>query len=335
MTSQELIAQLNAKYSSKYKGNGATLMCGSDLPKVDWISTGLFGYDWINGGGGPRGHIEQIYGPRSSGKTSVTLRRMAECQRLGGKCAFVDAEHTLDKIWAKKHGVNLDELILYEPDIRDSAEVILAMVIDMLASQELDMIVVDSVPALCPQAKLEKGMEDKHYGGVSGVLGQFFDKVIGPGIMHNSGSVLIMINQPREVIGSRIPMERLPGGRALSHYSSIITQVKKGDYITIGSKDTEEKIGVEVKLINQKNKAGKPFREQTLRLHFASGFNPLYDLMLFTKFYKIVDFRGSWAYYNEECLGQGTDQHMRYLMEHMDMYKELKNEVINRIRSGE
>ena len=330
----DIMAKINATMLKKYKSKAPELMMGSDLHTVEFISTGLLALDYLNGGGGPKGHVEQIYGQKSSGKTSIVLRRIAEAQRLGLTCAFVDAEHTLDKGWAIKHGVNLDELILYEPELEASAEMILQTVYEMLMGCAIDVIVVDSVPALCPLAKIEKHMEDKHYGGVSGPLSQFFDKIIGPGVLYNSETNLIFINQPREVIGSRFPMERLPGGRALSHYSSIITEVKKGDYITEGTGDNEVKIGIESKIINQKNKVRWPFKEQTLRLHFASGFNPLWEVIRFAEKYELVDSNGAWMYYEGQSMGQGVNQHMSWLIENKETYFSLKEKIVAKIREG-
>jgi recombination protein RecA len=331
---QEIKEQLNAKLHRKYKDKAPVIMMGSELPPVEWITTGMLAYDWVNGGGGPRSHIEQLWGRRSSGKTTLALRRIAEAQRMGLCCAYLDAEHTLDKFWATKMGVNLSDLLLFEPDLTDSAEVICDLMVEILLRGDIDFLVVDSVPALCPQAKIDKPMEEKHYAGVAGILSQFFDKIIGPGILYNSNTVVIFINQPREVIGSRIPQERLPGGRALSHYSSIINKTLKGDYITIGSRENEEKIGQEIKIINEKNKVGWPFKEATVRLHFASGVNPLWDVLHFAKKYDIVELRGSWMYYKEEQMGNGIEEHMKWLMSHPDIYKEMKTTIINMIRSG-
>jgi recombination protein RecA len=330
---KEIMLQINSAMVAKYKSKAPQLMMGSDLPPVSWISTGLLAYDWVNGGGGARGHIEQLWGRKSSGKTTLSLRRIAECQRLGGVAAYIDMEHTLDKAWAVKQGVNMEELILLEPEFTDSAEVVLDLIIELLRGQEIDLLVVDSVPALCPEAKLQKSMEEKHYAGVAGVLSQFFDKIIGPGILYNSDTVVIFINQPRDVIGSRIPTERLPGGRALSHYSSIINRVIQGDYIMVGSDANEEKIGQESKIINQKNKVRWPYKESTVRLHFASGFNPLWDTIHFGKRYGVVVQNGNWLYYEGEQMGNGMDQSMRWLIENQHVYYEMKAKILEMIRS--
>lgn len=330
---EDIMAGINAAMAKKYKKNPPELMLGSTLPLVEWISTGLLGYDWINGGGAPRGHIEQIYGRKSSGKTSVSLARIAACQRQGGTAAFIDVEHTLDKLWARKMGVNLDELILHEP-FDESAETTLTVVQTMLEGGDIDMIVVDSIPALCPEAMMLKTLDDKHYGGNSGVLEQFFKKIIGTGVMYNSNCVLIFINQPRAVIGSRIPMERLPGGYSPGHYSSIMTEVKKGDWITQGSGVNEEKIGVEVKLINQKNKVRWPYKESTLRLQFGNGFNVLHDTVFFAQRYDLITTSGAWGYYNGEQIGNGINQQMQWILEHKEIYFELKDKIVELIRSG-
>lgn len=332
--SEEIMVRINAKLAKKYKGSAPSLMSGSDLPPVSWIPTGLLALDWLNGGGGPRSHVEQIYGKRSSGKTSIVLRRIAEAQRKGLVCAFIDAEHTLDKLWAIKHGVDLDELIIYEPDMEASGEKIMDVVYEMLMGCSIDLIVIDSVPGLCPQAKIDGSMEDKHYTSVANVLSMFFDKVIGPGVLYNSDCNLIFINQPRQVIGSRIPMTRLPGGSALEHYSSIITEVKKDDWIFESSSKDAPKIGIDIKIINQKNKIRWPFKEHTLKLYFAGGFNPLSEVILFGQKYDLIESRGNWAYYGEEEMGNGLNQQMSWLMNNKEIYKELRAKILEKIAEG-
>lgn len=329
----DIIAELNSKMNKKYKTKAPELFRASELPPVEWLATGMLGYDWVNGGGAPRGHAEQIYGRKSCGKTTVCLRRIAEAQRQGIVCAFIDLEHTFDETWAKKHGVDLDKLILHNP-FQESGETTLTVVETMLATGEIGMIVVDSVPALCPEAMLDKGLEDKHYGGNSALLEQFFKRIIGPGLLYDSNCVLIFINQPRDVIGSRIPMERLPGGRALSHYTSIHTEVKRGDFITEVRNGEEIKIGQEVKLINRKNKVRWPFREQTLRLHFANGFNPLFEVVQFAVKYDLVEKSGAWLYYDGESMGQGINNHMSWLYEHREVYGALRKQILEKIRAG-
>jgi recombination protein RecA len=330
---REAMERINATMAKKFKKNPPELTTGADLPIVEWISTGLLAYDWLNGGGAPRSHIEQIYGRKSSGKTSVCLSRIAACQRQGGVAAFVDVEHTLDKLWAQKLGVNMNDLILHEP-YDEAGERTLDLVINMLEGGDIDMIVVDSVPPICPEAMMTQDMDQKHYGGNSGLFEQFFKKIIGTGILYNSNCVLIFINQPRAVIGSRIPLERLPGGNSLQHYSSIMTEVKRGDYIMSSSAKDADKVGVEVKLINQKNKVRWPYKETTLKLQFATGFNVLWDLVTFAQRYDIIETSGAWGYYNGEQIGNGVGQQMQWLMEHKELYFEMKNQIQELIRAG-
>ncbi len=333
MDPKELLNKINAELARRYKSNAPELIMASDLPPIEWISTGMLGYDWINGGGGPRGHCEQIYGRRSSGKTTVVLRRIAECQRLGGVAAYIDVEHTLDKAWAKTLGVDLDKLILHEP-IDEPAHIVLGTVEELLRSGEVDMIALDSIPALADQAKLDNELGEKTYGGISILMTDFYTRVVGTGLLYQSNCVLILVNQPRDVIGSRIPMERLPGGRALGHMCSIITETRQGDYLTKKEDGEEVKIGIEVHIINKKNKVRWPFREYTLRLHFANGFNPLWDVIQFARRYGIIENRGAWAYYEEESMGQGIDNNMQWLINNSDKYYEIKNKVLELIRRG-
>lgn len=332
--SDEILKRLNSVLAKKYRKRGAPqLMLGSDLPLVDWVSTGMLGYDWVNGGGSPRGKCEQVYGRRSSGKTTTLLRRIAEAQKLGIKCAYIDVEHELDKVWAQKLGVDMESLILHEPYF-EPAEITLTIIEQLIADEDVGLVGVDSIPALGTEAMLNKDMGDKHYAGVAGLMEMFYKKVIGSGLLYNSDTILIWINQPREHIGARIPMERLPGGRALAHMSAIINETRVGDYITTGSGEDEEKIGIELKILNRKNKVRWPFREQTLRLHFSSGFNPLWDVLQFADRYSLIEYNGAWAYYNGQQMGQGREQTMRYLIENKEVYYELKATIQKRISSG-
>jgi recombination protein RecA len=319
--------------ANKYKKNPPELFTGDQLPPVEWISTGILGYDWVNGGGAPMGHIEQIYGKRSSGKTTLTLRKIAEAQRSGKLCAFFDLEHTLDRDWARKHGVVLEDLVIHSP-YDEAGETTLTVVEQMLISAEFGLIAIDSVNAIIPRAMMDATLEDKFYGGNSGLLEQFFKRIIGPGILYNSNTHLVMINQPRALIGSRFGGERLPGGNSLQHYSSIINETKAGDYILVGPKEDAEKIGQEIKVINHKNKVRWPYREQTLRLHFAKGFNPLFDVIQFAIRYDLIEMNGSWAYYDGQNMGQGIQNQMQWLVENKEVYFELKKQIIEIIRSG-
>lgn len=331
---QEILDSLNAKLSKRYKNRAPVLTSGDSISDIEWIPTGLLAFDWINGGGGPRGRVEQLVGAKSSGKSSISLRRIAEGQRNGLTCAYVDVEHTLDKLWARKLGVDLNNLIMYSPEDYDSAEVTLEVVIDMLKLCSIDIIVIDSVTSLCPQAKIDGSMEDKHYAGVAGVLSQFFDKIIGPGVLYNSNTNLILINQPRDVIGSRFHMERIPGGKSLAHNSSIITYVKEGDFIFESNDKNASKIGKEIKVINNKNKCRFPYRESSVSLYFASGFNPLMDVLQFSEYYNLIEYSGAWGYYEGENIGQGKVQQSQWLLEHREVYGKLKEAIRQSIITG-
>lgn len=324
---QDTLDAINAKLAKKYKNKAPTLFTADELPDVEWIPTGILALDWINGGGGPRGRVEQLVGEKSSGKTSIALRRIAEAQRSGIICAFIDVEHSLDLLWAKKMGVKLEELILYTPEDNDSAEVTLDVVVDILKDQGVGLMVVDSVTSLVPEAVLKGTMEDKHYAGNAGVLTQFFNMVIGSGVLYNSNCNLILINQPRDVIGARFHTERIPGGRSLAHNSSIITQVKRGDFIFAGNDKNAEKIGIEVRLINTKNKCSYPYRETTASLYFKFGFHPILDLLQFCELYDLMDYQGTWAYYEGEQVGQGRVNQAAWLQAHPDVYTKLKAEA--------
>lgn len=331
---QEALEEINARLAKRFKGRAPVLFTADELPELEWISTGILALDWLNGGGGPRGRVEQLVGTKSSGKSSLSLRRIAEAQRQGLVCAYIDVEHTLDRGWARKMGVKLEELIVYAPEDYDSAEVTLDVVIDLLKASDVDLIVLDSVTSLCPEAKIKGTMEDKHYAGVAGVLTQFFDKIIGPGILANSNCNLLLINQPRDVIGARFHTERIPGGKSLAHNSSIITMVREGDFIFAGTSKDSEKIGKEVRLQNIKNKCRWPYRESTVSLYFETGFNPLLDVIQFSEKYEIMEHSGTWAYYNGEQVGQGRQNQAAWLLKHPDVYREIKAKARSLILEG-
>jgi recombination protein RecA len=322
------------RLAKKYKSGAPVLKPANELPPVSWIPTGILAMDWINGGGGPRRKTEQLVGGKSVGKSTLVLRRIAEAQRNGVVCALVDIEHSLDKVWAKKQGVDLENLVVYTPEDYDSGEAILDVVIDILKLGDIGLVALDSVTALCPAATISGSMEDKHYAGTAAILGQFFSKIIGPGILYNSEANLLLVNQPRDVIGARFHMDRLPGGKALEHYSDIITWVKDGDFIFADSSKDAPKIGKEVRLINYKNKVRHPYRSSTVNLYFDSGFNPLMDVILFAQKYNLIEMSGSWGYYNGESIGQGINQHAQWLIQHKDVYVALKTQIRELILGG-
>ncbi len=336
-TPQEILDKVNARLAKRYKKQDKSMIpfmrMASELPEIDFIPTGLLAYDWVNGGGGPKGKIEQIYGKRSSGKTTLVLRRIAEAQRLGLTCAFIDSEHELDREWAIKIGVDINRLILHIPDM-EPGEITMGIVEEMLLSDDIDLIALDSINSLGTKAMLDKDVGDKHYGGVSLLMESFYKKVVGSGLLYYSDSILIFINQPREVIGSRFPMDRLPGGRALQHMSAIITEVKQGDFLMRGSGEDEEKVGIEIKIVNKKNKVRWPFRENTVRLQFDRGFNPVWEVVHFGKRYGIIESKAAWGYYNGEKLGQGDNQQMEFLIDNAEIYYEIKQKIVERLKSG-
>jgi len=331
---EEVLNMMNKQLRQQYKGGAPQLIRGSDLPSCSFISSGLLAIDWINGGGGPIGHMEQIEGAKSSGKTTLVLQRIAAAQRQGLLCAYFDLEHTLDRDWALNLGVDLDELVLHVPSPGETGEQTLDIYIEMLKLKEFGVIVLDSITSLASKAQLDGSMTTKTYAGNSALLTQLFTKIIGTGILYESQGVSIFINQPREVIGARIPMEKLPGGRALAHYSSIITKTRRRDYVVEVKGVNEQKIGIEIMAINTKNKVGIPYRTMPLRLQFDAGFNPLYDLLLFTKLSGVVEYKGAWAYYKGENLGQGEGNQIQWLMNHPDVYFEIRDTIQQLITEG-
>ena len=302
-------------------GKGAVMRLGeTEIPKVEAISTGCLTLDVALGIGGiPKGRIIEIYGPESSGKTTVALHCVAEVQKIGGTAAYVDAEHALDPSYASKLGVNLDDLYISQPD---SGEQALEIVETLVRSGAIDIIVVDSVAALTPQAELDGDMGDSHVGMQARLMSQALRKITAA--TSKSKCTIIVINQLREKIGVMYGNpETTTGGKALKFYASVRIEVRKADAI----KDGNDIIGNHVKAKVVKNKVAPPFKVAEFDIMYGTGISNMgcvLDLAIENGF---IQKSGSWFSYNDEKIGQGRDKAMEFLKAHPEVFEEVDAKI--------
>ena len=295
-------------------GKGSIMKMGSDSNpmEVEAISTGSLGLDIALGiGGVPRGRIVEIYGPESSGKTTLALHIMAEAQKAGGTCAIVDAEHALDPAYAKKLGVNVEELLISQPDAGEQA---LEIADTLVRSGALDVLVVDSVAALVPRAELEGEMGDSHVGLQARLMSQALRKLTGS--ISRSKTVVIFINQIRMKIGVMFGSpETTTGGNALKFYSSVRLDIRR-----IGSiKDKENVVGNQTRIKVVKNKMAPPFRQVEFDIMYGEGISKTGEILDLGVAAGIVDKAGSWFSYEDQRIGQGRENAKAFLMENPDI----------------
>ena len=302
-------------------GKGAVMRLGeTEIPKVEAISTGCLTLDVALGIGGiPKGRIIEIYGPESSGKTTVALHCVAEVQKIGGTAAYVDAEHALDPSYASKLGVNLDDLYISQPD---SGEQALEIVETLVRSGAIDIIVVDSVAALTPQAELDGDMGDSHVGMQARLMSQALRKITAA--TSKSKCTIIFINQLREKIGVMYGNpETTTGGKALKFYASVRIEARKADAI----KDGNDIIGNHVKAKVVKNKVAPPFKVAEFDIMYGTGISNMgcvLDLAIENGF---IQKSGSWFSYNDEKIGQGRDKAMEFLKAHPEVFEEVDAKI--------
>ena len=310
----------------KQFGKGAIMRLG-DAAKmnIDVIPTGILSLDIALGVGGiPRGRIIEIYGPESSGKTTVTLHIVAEAQKMGGTAAFIDAEHALDPQYASKLGVNINELLISQPDMGEQA---LEITEALVRSNSVDIIVVDSVAALVPRAELEGEMGDSHMGVHARLMSQALRKLTG--IVGKTQTTVIFINQIRDKIGIVYGSpETTTGGRALKFYSSVRIDIRKAEPIKNGS----EIIGNRTKVKIVKNKVAPPFKVAEFDMIYGEGASRVGSLLDIAVDQDIIKKSGSWFSYKEERIGQGRENAKKYLKEHPDIYKEVETTVLSLIQ---
>ncbi len=306
------------------KGSIMRMGDGSVAEDLQVISTGSLGLDLALGVGGlPRGRIVEIYGPESSGKTTLTLQVVAEAQKLGGTCAFIDAEHALDPVYAQKLGVNVSELLISQPDTGEQALEIADM---LVRSGAVDVIVVDSVAALTPKAEIEGEMGDSHVGLQARLMSQALRKLTAN--IKRTNTLVIFINQIRMKIGVMFGNpETTTGGNALKFYASVRLDIRR-----IGSiKKGEEVIGSETKVKVVKNKVSPPFKEAIFDILYGQGISREGEIIELGVAHKLIDKSGAWYAYQGEKIGQGKDNAREYLREHPDIAREIEGLIRERV----
>lgn len=306
----------------KQFGKGAVMRMGDDSPKmtVDVISTGSLQLDMQVGIGGlPRGRIVEIYGPEASGKTTLTLSTIAQAQKKGLTCAFIDAEHALDPVYAQRLGVNIADLYISQPDNGEQGLEIADM---LVRSGAVDVVVVDSVAALVPKAEIEGEMGDSHVGLQARLMSQALRKLTAS--VKQTNTLFMFINQLRMKIGVMFGSpETTTGGNALKFYASVRLDVRRIGQIKKG----EEVVGGETKVKVVKNKLAPPFREAKFDLLYGIGINKAGELLDFAVDQKLVDKSGAWYSCNGQKIGQGRDNACVYLNEHPELFEELETKV--------
>ena len=319
---EQALEQIQKQY-----GKGAIMKLGEEglTGSVDVISTGSISLDLATGVGGyPRGRIIEIYGPESSGKTTLTLHAIAEAQKAGGKAAFIDAEHALDPVYAKNLGVDVDELLVSQPDTGEQA----LEICEMLArSGAIDLIVIDSVAALVPKAEIQGEMGDSHVGLHARLMSQALRKIAGT--VNKTNTCVIFINQLREKIGVMFGNpETTTGGRALIFYASMRLDVRKIETLKRG----DEMLGNRTRVKIVKNKVAPPFKKSEFDIMYGTGISLAGDVLDTAVEAKIVDKAGSWYSYNGERIGQGRENVKDYLQSHEEMLEEIRKKVMDQFK---
>ena len=314
---ESAIAQIEKNF-----GKGAIIKLGANQTmKVDAIPTGSMGLDLALGiGGVPRGRIVELYGPESSGKTTVALHIIAEAQKQGGEVAFVDVEHALDPKYAAAVGVNVDDLLVSQPN---SGEEALEIMEALVRSGAIDVVVLDSVAALTTKAEIDGNMGDSNVGQLARLMSQAMRKLTP--LLSKTNCVAVFINQIREKIGVMYGNpETTPGGRALKFYSSVIIDVRKGEPIKNGT----ELIGNRTKIKVKKNKVAPPFKECEFDIIFGKGISRMGEVLDIAVELDIIKKSGSWFSYDGKKLGQGRDNVKKALEENPEMLKEIEQKVM-------
>ena len=305
----------------KQFGKGSVMKLGEfKAMEVEAIPTGALSLDIALGiGGVPRGRIIEVFGPESSGKTTLALHIIAEAQKTGGEAAFIDAEHALDPVYAKKLGVDIDNLIVSQPDTGEQA---LEITEALVRSGALDVIVVDSVAALVPKAEIDGKMGDSHMGLQARLMSQALRKLAGA--INKSKTVLIFINQLREKIGVMFGNpETTTGGRALKFYASVRMDIRKTEML----KQDGQVIGNRVRVKVIKNKVAPPFREAEFDVMYGKGISKVGNILDMAVNLDIVEKSGAWFSYNGQRISQGRENAKRYLEEHPDVMDEIEKKV--------
>ena len=305
----------------KQFGKGAVMKLNERTGPIDGIPTGSLSLDIALGGSGiPKGRVIEVFGPESSGKTTLTLHMIASSQKLGGTAAFIDAEHALDPSWAKRLGVQLDKLLVSQPDTGEQALEICEM---LVRSNAVDIIVIDSVAALIPKAEIEGEMGDSHVGLQARLMSQALRKLTGA--IAKSKSVVVFINQIREKIGVMFGNpETTTGGRALKFYSSIRIDVRR----TATIKEGEVAVGNRTRARVVKNKIAPPFRDAEFDIMFDRGISYEGDLVDLAVLGNVVEKSGAWYTYKTTRLGQGRENTKQFLFENKELAEQIRQEIL-------
>ncbi|MBD8013951.1 recombinase RecA [Microbacterium sp. APC 3898] len=324
MSDRKAALDMALKQIEKQFGKGSVMKLGEKTDRnISSVSSGSLALDTALGiGGYPRGRVIEIYGPESSGKTTVSLHAIAEVQATGGTAAFIDAEHALDPVYAKNLGVNIDELLLSQPDTGEQA---LEIAEALVRSGAVDIVVVDSVAALVPKAEIEGEMGDSHMGLQARLMSQALRKLSG--VINKSNTIVIFINQIREKIGVMFGNpETTPGGRALKFYSSVRLEVRRAEALKSGT----EIIGNRTKIKIVKNKVAPPFRTAEVDIMYGKGISREGEIVDIGSELEIIQKSGSWYSYNDERIGQGRENVKQFLLNN----PEVRNEISGKIRES-
>ncbi len=314
---------LDAMFAQMEKqfGKGAVMRLGErGIPDVEVVSTGSIGIDAALGiGGVPKGRVIEIYGPESSGKTTVALHVIAEAQKLGGEAAFIDAEHALDPEYARKLGVDVDNLILSQPDTGEQALEITEM---LTRSGAIDVIVIDSVAALVPRSEIEGEMGDSYIGLQARLMSQALRKLTG--VINKSNTIVIFINQLREKVGIMFGNpETTTGGRALKFYASVRMEIRKGEAI----KNQTGIIGNRTKVKIVKNKMAPPFKDTEFDIMYGGGISKAGEILDYAVNCGIIEKSGAWFAYQGAKIGQGRDNAKQFLLDNAEIMDEIEYAV--------
>ncbi|MGN8771825.1 recombinase RecA [Paenibacillus barengoltzii] len=309
------------KEIEKSYGKGAVMKLGEAAHvQVETVSSGNLALDIALGVGGfPRGRIIEVYGPESSGKTTVALHAIAEVQKLGGQAAFIDAEHALDPTYAKNLGVNIDELLLSQPDTGEQA---LEIADALVRTGAVEILVVDSVAALVPKAEIEGEMGDSHVGLQARLMSQAMRKLSGS--LSKSKTIAIFINQLREKVGVSFGSpEVTPGGRALKFYSTIRLDVRRVEILKAGTEATGNRTRIKV----VKNKVAPPFKQVEVDMMFGEGISKEGSIIDLGVEMGVIDKSGSWYSFGEEKIGQGRDNAKQFLKDHFGIARQIEKRI--------
>ncbi len=327
MDKKEALASAMKQIEKEF-GKGSIMRLGEAARlDIEAVSTGILPLDIAIGIGGlPRGRIIEIYGPEAGGKTTVALHMIASMQAHGGTAAFIDAEHALDPTYAKKLGVDIENLLLAQPDTGEQG---LEIADSLISSGAIDMVVIDSVAALVPKSEIEGDMGDSHVGLHARMMSQAMRKLAG--VINKTNTIVIFINQIREKVGIMFGNpETTTGGRALKFYSSVRLEVRKGEAIKQGT----EIVGNRVKVKVAKNKVAPPFKTADFDLIYGEGFSRLGSIIDMGVEFEIIRKAGAYLYYNEQKLGQGKDNARKYLQDNPKIADEIENKILASVRKN-